>query len=453
MSLEVVVLAAGQGTRMKSDLPKVLHQLAGKPLLSHVVETAVMMDAEAIHVVVGHGGEQVEASLQQHPVNWITQEQQLGTGHAVAQALPAIDTKSMVLILYGDVPLTPITTLNRLLEKLDSNSIGLLTVQLRDPAGYGRILRDEQGLVQAIVEEKDATTEQRAFKEGNTGIIAVSCEKLKDWLPKLSSNNAQGEYYLTDIVAMAVSEGMRVEAEVVTIEQEVQGVNSRRQLAELERWHQLKQAEKLMDQGVTLADPARLDIRGEVTVAQDIFIDANVLLEGKVSIGNRVKIGPNVVIKNAQIGSGVTIHANTVIEDAQIEDNCDIGPFARLRPQTHLAQGAKIGNFVEIKKSYIGVGSKVNHLSYVGDAEIGKQVNVGAGTITCNYDGANKFKTKIQDGVFVGSNTALVAPITVGENATIGAGSTLSKDVAADTLVVARGKPKVVEGWQRPKKK
>ncbi len=453
MSLEVVVLAAGQGTRMKSELPKVLHQLAGKPLLSHVVETAVMMDAQAIHVVVGHGGEQVEASLQRHPINWITQAQQLGTGHAVAQALPAIDTKSMVLILYGDVPLTPITTLNRLLEKLDSNSIGLLTVQLRDPTGYGRILRDEQGLVQAIVEEKDATIEQRAIKEGNTGIIAVNCAKLKDWLPKLSSNNAQGEYYLTDIVAMAVSEGMRVEAEVVTIEQEVQGINSRRQLAELERWYQLKQAEKLMDQGVTLADPARLDIRGEVTVAQDIFIDANVLLEGKVSIGNRVKIGPNVVIKNAQIGSGVTIHANTVIEDAQIEDNCDIGPFARLRPQTHLAQGAKIGNFVEIKKSYIGLGSKVNHLSYVGDAEIGKQVNVGAGTITCNYDGANKFKTKILDGVFVGSNTALVAPITVGENATIGAGSTLSKDVAADTLVVARGKPKVVEGWQRPKKK
>ncbi len=453
MSLEVVVLAAGRGTRMKSELPKVLHRLAGKALLSHVVDTAEDLGAQAIHVVVGHGGELVRECMQKRRLNWVNQEKQLGTGHAVAQALPAINSDSTVLILYGDVPLTSLATLERLLQKVNHQSIGLLTVQLENPTGYGRIIRDNQGLVQAIVEEKDATPEQRQISEGNTGIIAVGSDRLRSWLPKLSSSNAQGEYYLTDIIAMAVAAGMTVEAEIVATELEVLGVNSRKQLADLERWHQLQQAEELMNSGVTLADPARLDIRGEVSVDQDTFIDANVLLEGKVSIGANVSIGPNVVIKNSSIGDGVTINANSVIEEAEVADNCQIGPFARLRPESKLAEGARIGNFVEIKKAYIGPGSKVNHLSYVGDAELGKQVNIGAGTITCNYDGANKFKTTIEDGVFVGSNTALVAPITVGGNATIGAGSTLSKDVPGNCLIVARGKARVVEGWQRPKKK
>lgn len=453
MKLEVVILAAGQGTRMKSQLPKVLHPLAGKPLLAHVVETAEQINAAAIHVVVGHGGERIQQQLGHYPVNWIQQEEQLGTGHAVAQAMPVIDRDSTVLVLYGDVPLTSLDTLKRLTKRVDQQHMGLLTVHLENPDGYGRIIRDTDDRVVAIVEEKDAAAEQRTIKEGNTGILAVPAQKLSEWLPRLSSDNAQGEYYLTDIVAMAVEDGLSVEAEVAVKEQEVQGVNSRKQLAELERWVQRQQAEILMDSGVTLADPSRLDIRGEVTVGQDIFIDSNVLLEGRVSIGSNVSVGPNVLIKDTEIGEGVTIHANSVIENAQIEANCQVGPFARLRPETHLARDAKIGNFVEVKKAYIGRGSKVNHLSYVGDAELGEKVNIGAGTITCNYDGANKHKTEIHDGVFVGSNTALVAPITVGDNATIGAGSTLSKDVPRDTLVVARGAVKEIKGWQRPVKK
>lgn len=453
MNLEVVILAAGQGTRMKSWLPKVLHPLAGVPLLSHVVRNARQLEAKGVHVVVGHGGDEVREALGEIEVNWVVQEQQLGTGHAVAQALPGIDDDSTVLVLYGDVPLTSPDSLNNLLEKVHEQSLALLTVNLADPTGYGRIIRAGDGTVKAIVEEKDASAEQRAICEGNTGIMAVSSRKLKEWLPKLSSDNAQGEYYLTDTIAMAAAEGMEVAAVTASTEQEVQGVNSRQQLADLERWYQHQLANSLMAQGVTLADPSRLDIRGEVSVDQDIFIDANVLLEGKVTIGRDVTIGPNVVIKNTVIGDGATIHPNSVIEDSQIGANCQVGPFARLRPQAHLAEGAKVGNFVEVKKAFIGVGSKVNHLSYVGDAELGKAVNVGAGTITCNYDGANKYKTELGDGVFVGSNTALVAPIKVGENATIGAGSTLSKDVDADSLVVARGQRRVVKGWQRPKKK
>ncbi|MCF7981430.1 MAG: bifunctional UDP-N-acetylglucosamine diphosphorylase/glucosamine-1-phosphate N-acetyltransferase GlmU [Pseudomonadales bacterium] len=453
MNLEVVILAAGQGTRMKSKLPKVLHPLAGKPLLSHVVSNAKKLGAQAIHVVVGHGAEQVKNAVGDFTVNWVVQEQQLGTGHAVAQAMPLLSKDSIALVLYGDVPLTSVETLKGLLHKVDEQSMALLTVNLANPTGYGRIIRDTQGQVQAIIEEKDATVEQRKIREGNTGILAVPSRKLQEWLPRLSTNNAQGEYYLTDTIAIAVAEGMPINAVVAHTEEEVQGVNSRQQLALLERWYQLQKANELMAQGVSLADPARLDIRGQVSVAQDIFIDANVLLEGNVSIGEGVCIGPNVVIKNSVVGEGVTILANSVIESAEIEAGCQVGPFARLRPGTHLAQGAKIGNFVEIKKAYIGVGSKVSHLSYVGDAELGKEVNIGAGTITCNYDGANKFKTEISDGVFVGSNTALVAPIKVGENATIGAGSTLSRDVEPNTLVVARAITRVIKDWQRPTKK
>lgn len=453
MKLDVVILAAGQGTRMKSKLPKVLHPLAGKSLLAHVIDNAQQLAADQLHVVVGHGGDEVKRQLNEANANWITQQQQLGTGHAVAQALPGIADDSVTLVLYGDVPLTSPATLNNLLQRVDANTLALLTVNLEDPSGYGRIIRDSKNNVQAIVEQKDASQDQLQICEANTGILAVSSKKLKEWLPQLSSDNAQGEYYLTDTIAMAVAEGMDVAAVLATTEQEVQGVNSRAQLAALERWYQLQLANELMASGVTLADPERIDIRGELSAGQDVFIDANVLFEGKVSVGADVSIGPNVVIKNSTLADGVVIHENCVIENAVIDSNCQIGPFARLRPGTELAENAKIGNFVETKKASIGRGSKVNHLSYVGDAELGADVNVGAGTITCNYDGANKFKTEIGDGVFIGSNTALVAPIKVGEKATIGAGSTLSKDIDPDTLVVARGKARVVEGWQRPKKK
>lgn len=452
MALDVVILAAGQGTRMKSALPKVLHRLAGKPLVTHVLDHARSLNPQAIHLVVGHGAEKVQDAIGGEDIRWVTQEQQLGTGHAVAQALPHIEGDGITLVLYGDVPLTSPNTLRTLLQRAGKDELALLTVQLTNPTGYGRIMREATGQVLAIVEEKDASPEQRQINEVNTGILALSNAHLRRWLPKLSANNAQAEYYLTDVIAMAVADGVRVNTLAAASEQEVQGVNSRQQLAQLERCYQLSIAEQLMAQGVTLADPARLDVRGQVSVGRDSFIDINVLLEGQVIIGEQVEIGPNVHIKDAIIGDNVVIHAQSVLENAKVEAHCQIGPFARLRPGTHLAQGAKVGNFVETKKAYIGEGSKVNHLSYVGDAVLGKEVNVGAGTITCNYDGANKFQTQIEDGAFIGSNTALVAPIKVGANATVGAGSTLSKDVEPNTLVVARGKARVIEGWQRPTK-
>lgn len=453
MKLQVVILAAGQGTRMKSRLPKVLHTLAGKALLEYVVENALALQAHSIQVVVGHGAEVVKERLAHHPLNWVQQTEQLGTGHAVAQALPDIDDDSVVLVLYGDVPLTSQETLEELLAQVNDNSLALLTVNLSNPTGYGRIVRDAAGRVQAIVEEKDASDEQRRISEGNTGILAVSGAKLKTWLPQLSSDNAQGEYYLTDAIAMAVADGMEVVAVAAKTEEEVQGINSRQQQAALERWYQLQQANALMAAGATLADPARIDIRGKVHHGQDIFIDVNAVFEGEVTLGNDVQIGPNVQIINSRIGDGVTINANSVIENSDIAAGCQVGPYARLRPGTRLAEKAKIGNFVEIKQADIGPGSKVNHLSYVGDAKLGRDVNVGAGTITCNYDGANKHLTDIGDNVFVGSNTALVAPIKIEAGATIGAGSTLSTDVEAETLVVARGKTRVVRGWKRPTKK
>ena len=457
MSVHVVILAAGQGSRMKSNLPKVLHPLAGKSLLHHVVENADQLGAEGTHIVIGHGAELVQQSFENvktsNPIHWSTQEQQLGTGHAVAQALPNVPDDVTVLILYGDVPLTNTDTLSALLSHVSDKSIALLTVNLDDPSGYGRIVRDSAGLVQSIVEQKDATPEQLAINEINTGILAAPASKLKEWLPKLSNANAQGEYYLTDIIAMAVSDDMEIAVANPDCEEEVQGINNRVQLAALERWYQSKQAERLMTEGATVIDPARLDVRGNVSIGKDVFIDINVVLEGDVELAEGVIIGPNCIIKNAMIGMNTRVHANSIIEDSRVGERANIGPFARLRPGTQLANRTKVGNFVETKKAVVGEGSKINHLSYVGDAVLGSNVNVGAGTITCNYDGVNKFKTEIGDEVFVGSNSSLVAPVKIGQQATIGAGSTVTKDIEAEQLAVARGKQRNIDNWQRPTKK
>lgn len=457
MNVDIVILAAGQGTRMKSKLPKVIHSLAGKPMLEHVMLTAQQamqqQDKRQLHVVVGHGGDTVKHHLNHYAVNWITQAQQLGTGHAVAQAISHIDESDIVLILYGDVPLIQADTLHNLLTSAKQSGFALLTVELADATGYGRIVRNAQQQVTAIVEHKDATPEQLAIKEINTGIMAVKTEKLKHWLPKLSNDNAQGEYYLTDIVAMAVADGLTVNAVHPSYEQEVQGVNNRVQLAELERWFQFEQAKKLMLAGATVADPYRLDVRGDVNVGQDVFIDVNVVFEGAVTIGNNVVIGPNCVISDSVIADNAVIKANSILESAEVGQEAEVGPFARLRPATVLAKKAKVGNFVETKKVNVGIGSKINHLTYVGDAEIGADVNIGAGTITCNYDGVNKHKTVIEDNVFIGSNSSLVAPLTIAQGATVGAGSTITRVVSAEQLAVARGKQMNIDGWQRPKKK
>ncbi|MBY5962440.1 bifunctional UDP-N-acetylglucosamine diphosphorylase/glucosamine-1-phosphate N-acetyltransferase GlmU [Marinobacter nauticus] len=450
--LHVVILAAGQGSRMKSSLPKVLHPVAGKAMLHHVVDTAKQLGAEKIHTVIGHGADQVRASLEDDSVNWVLQTEQLGTGHAVAQALPALPDDARVLVLYGDVPLTRKDTLETMVADLDERNLALLTVDMDNPHGYGRIVRNEQGLVQAIVEQKDATAEQQQIQEVNTGILAVSARHLKQWLPALSNSNAQGEYYLTDIIAMAVDHGLSVTVSQPLNPFEVQGVNNRMQLAELERWYQRQQAERLMTEGASLADPARIEVRGELTIGNDLWIDVNAVFEGRVRLGNNVVIGPNCVIKDATIADGAEIKANSVIEGAVVGANAQIGPFARLRPGTELAANTKVGNFVETKKAVVGEGSKINHLSYVGDASLGRNVNVGAGTITCNYDGVNKHQTVLGDGVFVGSNTSLVAPVNVAEQATIGAGSTITRDISEGELAVARGKQRNIAGWERPKK-
>jgi bifunctional UDP-N-acetylglucosamine pyrophosphorylase/glucosamine-1-phosphate N-acetyltransferase len=452
MNLDVVVLAAGKGTRMRSDMPKVLHILADKPLLGHVISAANSLKPTAIHIVVGHKAEDVEASFPGSPFRWVKQTEQLGTGHAVAQAMPNINHDSVVLILYGDVPLIKASTLKAMIEDVSEDQMSLLTVDLKTPDGYGRIVRDDNSSVAAIVEQKEATAEQLTLTETNTGIMAVSAQQLSTWLPALSKSNNQGEYYLTDIIAMAAAEGVTVKAFHPDTEAEVQGVNDRVQLANLEREFQAEQAHQLLLQGVSLRDPKRLDIRGELTVGQDVAIDINVVFEGKVSIGNKVSIGPNCVITDSTIADNVEIKANSVIENAVIANDCAIGPFARIRPGTDLAAGVKIGNFVETKKVTIGAGSKVSHLTYLGDAKIGKDVNIGAGTITCNYDGVNKFVTEIEDGVFVGSNSSLVAPLSIGEKATIGAGSVISKNVEKDQLAIARGKQRNLDGWQRPTK-
>ncbi|WP_273209935.1 bifunctional UDP-N-acetylglucosamine diphosphorylase/glucosamine-1-phosphate N-acetyltransferase GlmU [Marinobacter subterrani] len=450
--LHVVILAAGQGSRMKSALPKVLHPIAGRPMLHHVIATARQLGAEKIHTVIGHGADKVREATNEASVNWVTQSEQLGTGHAVAQALPDLPDDARVLVLYGDVPLTRHETLEALVGQLDDQTLGLLTVTMDNPQGYGRIVRNAEGEVQRIVEQKDASPEQQQIREVNTGILAVSARHLKAWLPALSNSNAQGEYYLTDIIAMAVAHGLSVSVSQPENPYEVQGVNNRLQLAELERWFQRREADRLMTEGATLADPARLDVRGELTIGNDLWIDVNVVFEGKVTLGSNVSIGPGCVIKDATIADGSEIKANSVIEGATIGTNAQIGPFARIRPGTELAANTKVGNFVETKKAIVGEGSKINHLSYVGDASLGRNVNVGAGTITCNYDGVNKYRTVLGDGVFVGSNTSLVAPVTVAADATIGAGSTITRDVAESELAVARGRQRNISGWEKPRK-
>lgn len=454
MKITTIILAAGKGTRMRSDLPKVLHKVANKSLLQHAYDMSSQLENNRIHIVIGHCSELVKETLKDLDADWIEQNQQLGTGHAVQQARDHIQDDDVVLILYGDVPLLKLATVKTLLTNVTARSLALLTVNLENPAGYGRIVRNAQSQVVKIVEEKDASDTEKQIKEGNTGIMAVQGGQLKNWLDRLSNNNAQGEYYLTDVIEMAVAEGVLIVTSQPETADEVLGVNDRLQLSHLERVYQQEQANYLMQQGITLKDPARFDLRGSVdSFGQDIEIDINVILEGKNSIGSYVKIGPNTTIKNSIIGDRVEILANCVIEDAVIGQGSRIGPYARLRPETVLANDVHIGNFVEIKKSIVGVSSKINHLSYVGDATVGSKVNVGAGTITCNYDGVNKFRTIIEDGAFIGSNTQLVAPVTVGENATIGAGSTITKDAPANQLTLSRVKQVAVVGWQRPVKK
>ncbi|NOU51308.1 bifunctional UDP-N-acetylglucosamine diphosphorylase/glucosamine-1-phosphate N-acetyltransferase GlmU [Pseudoalteromonas sp. JBTF-M23] len=452
MSLTTVILAAGKGTRMRSKLPKVLHPVAAKPMVQHVIDNAFALGSKNINLVYGHGAEQLQATLSHNDVNWVLQEEQLGTGHAVGVAKDHIGDDDTVLILYGDVPLTKRETLERLLAITPQNGLAVLTVTLDNPMGYGRMLREDGKLV-GIVEQKDATPEQLAIQEINTGIMAANGRLLKKWLGALSNNNSQGEYYLTDIVAMAHSEGVEITSAQPEDAMEVEGANNRVQLAALERAYQAWQAESLMLNGASLADPQRVDVRGEVTTGQDVSIDINVIFEGKVEIGNDVIIGPNCVLKNCVIGDGVVIKANTLIEDAQVSDKCTLGPFARLRPGAIMEEDSHVGNFVEMKKTRLGKGSKANHLTYLGDAEIGEKVNIGAGTITCNYDGVNKSKTIIGDNAFIGSNSALVAPVTIGATATIGAGSVITATVESEQLAVARAKQRNLNGWQRPTKK
>ncbi len=453
MPLSIVILAAGQGKRMKSDLPKVLQPLAGRPLLGHVLDTAKALGADAIHVVYGHGGDRVQQALSDEPVNWVLQAEQLGTGHAVAQAMPAIPDDHDVLILYGDVPLIREATLRQLIEQSSDQSIGLLTIVLADSTGYGRIVRDNAGNVVRIVEEKDANTKERAIKEVNTGLIAAPARALRKWLSDLKNDNAQGEYYLTDIIVMASRERMRVSAVVAPTEAEVLGVNDKIQLAQLEATLRLQRANELMVQGATLADPARTDIRGEVIVGRDVFIDANVLFTGRVVLGDRVRIGPNNVLRDCEIEADTEIHPNCVIDRAKIGPHNSIGPFARIRPDSVLLDHVHIGNFVEVKKSQIGSGSKANHLTYLGDAIVGSKVNVGAGSVTVNYDGVNKWRTEIGDNAFIGSGSLLIAPVKIGANANTGAGSTITTDCPEGKLTVARARQVTIEGWKRPQKK
>ncbi|WP_339513511.1 bifunctional UDP-N-acetylglucosamine diphosphorylase/glucosamine-1-phosphate N-acetyltransferase GlmU [Pseudomonas sp. RL_15y_Pfl2_60] len=452
MSLDIVILAAGQGTRMRSALPKVLHPVAGKSMLGHVIDIARELKPQGIHVVIGHGADAVRERLAADDLNFVMQAEQLGTGHAVAQALPAL-TSDRVLILYGDVPLIEKSTLERLLQQVSDQQLGLLTVTLDDPTGYGRIVRNASGQVEAIVEHKDASEAQRLINEGNTGILAVPATKLGDWLGRLSNSNAQGEYYLTDVIAMAVADGLVVATEQPLDAMEVQGANDRRQLAELERHYQLRAARALMAQGVTLRDPARFDQRGEVTVGRDVMIDINVILEGKVVIEDNVEIGANCIIKNSTLRKGAIVKANSHLEGAEVGEGADCGPFARLRPGAVLGAKAHVGNFVELKNAVLGEGAKAGHLSYLGDAEIGARTNIGAGTITCNYDGVNKHRTVMGEDVFVGSNTSLVAPLNLGDRVTTGAGSVVTSDVPVDNLAVGRGKQRNIEGWKRPTKK
>jgi bifunctional UDP-N-acetylglucosamine pyrophosphorylase/glucosamine-1-phosphate N-acetyltransferase len=452
--VSVVVLAAGQGKRMHSALPKVLQPLAGRPLLEHVIRAARAIEPAAIHVVYGYGGEQVRAAFAEQPdLVWALQADQLGTGHAVMQAMPAIPDDHEVLVLFGDVPLIRAETLERLVAAGAGGSPALLTALLDDPAGYGRVLRNARGDVTAVVEDKDATEDERRVREINTGLMVLRAGLLRRYLDRLTNDNAQREYYLTDVVQLAVADGMTVDGIAAESAGEVLGINDRMQLAAAERALQRRRAAELMARGVTLADPERLDVRGEVTVGRDVFIDVGVVLEGKVVLGDRVRVEPYAVVRNCTLGAETIVHPHSVLEGSAAGDDCEIGPFARLRPGTVLSGHVKVGNFVEMKNSQIAPHSKVNHLTYVGDSTVGSRVNIGAGTITCNYDGANKHRTVIGDDVFVGSGVMLVAPVDIGAGATIGAGSTITKDAPAGELTLERSKQVTVAGWQRPKKK
>lgn len=449
--LDIVILAAGKGTRMRSQTPKVLHTLAGKPMVQHVLDTASALQPDRTHVVIGHGADQLREALSDSAIQFAVQAEQKGTGHAVAQAEEHLGI-GKVLILYGDVPLLQRESLVELLAHVDEQHMGLLTVTLEDPSGYGRIVRNDAGDAVAIVEQKDANSEQLAINECNTGIMAMTSAQLKRWLPQLSSENAQGEYYLTDVIAMAAEEGIKVRTAQPATAVEVEGVNNRAQMARLERVYQQQLADKLMEQGVALADPSRIDVRGKLTCGHDVFIDIGCVFEGDVELGEGVRVGPYCVIKNSTIGAESVIDTHSVIDGTVAAGHNQIGPFARLRPGTRLAVKAKVGNFVETKNADVGEGSKINHLSYVGDARLGRDVNVGAGTITCNYDGVNKHRTDIGDNAFIGSNTALVAPVSVGKGATVGAGSTIAKDVTDYALAVTRSRQLEKSDWPRPTK-
>ena len=449
--MNIVILAAGQGKRMHSHLPKVLHPIAGKALAAHVLDTARRLGQSRICLVVGHGGEVVRSALAAADVACAVQEPQLGTGHAVMQALPLLDGEGMTLVLYGDVPLIQAATLQRLVQAA-GDGLAVLTVDLENPKGYGRIIRDSTGRVQRIVEEKDATPAERLVRETNTGIMALPTARLQDWLSRLSNDNAQGEYYLTDVVALAVADGVPVHTAQPEGEWEVAGVNSKVQLAELERVYQLRLAHGLLEQGVRLADPARLDVRGQLRCGRDVAIDVGCVFEGEVVLEEAVDIGPYCVLKNVTVKASARIAAFSHLEGAVVGPDAIVGPYARLRPGTELGAEAHVGNFVELKNSILGPGSKANHLAYVGDATVGQRVNIGAGTITCNYDGANKHRTVIEDDAFIGSDSQLVAPVTVGRGATLGAGTTLTKDAPADSLTVSRARQVSLAGWKRPEK-
>lgn len=451
MPISVVILAAGKGTRMRSDLPKVLHPIAKKPMVQHVIDTVKQLDVNDIHLVYGHGAELLKSRIKDDKLDWVLQAEQLGTGHAVQQAADQFKADEQILILYGDVPLISQETLTHLCQSQPEGGIGLLTVKLDNPMGYGRIVRDGDTVV-GIVEQKDASAEQLKIIEVNSGILVANGADFQHWLSLLDNNNAQGEYYLTDVIALAYKAGRTINAVHPIANIEVEGVNNRMQLAELERAYQQLQAYKLMEQGVTMLDPHRFDLRGEVIVGNDVTFDINVIIEGKVTIGRGVTIGANCILKDCYIGDNSEIKPNSIIESATIGADCSVGPFARLRPNTILEDDAHVGNFVELKKTTLGKGSKAGHLAYLGDSIIGENVNIGAGTITCNYDGVNKFQTVIEDGAFIGSDSQLIAPVTIGKNATIGAGSTIARDVAADELVITRVKQRHIKNWPKPTK-
>ena len=449
--MNVVILAAGQGTRMRSELPKVLHRLAGRPLLDYVLDSARALGAARIAVVYGYGGEAVREAIGDETLAWVKQEPQRGTGHALQQALPVLAGSAQTLVLYGDIPLTRTETLHRLIGAA-GDGVAMLSVELDDPTGYGRVVR-EGGLVARIVEERDATPAERAIREVNTGIVVLPTKHLARWLSSLRDDNAQREYYLTDVIALAVKEGVRVQALQPAAAWETLGVNSKAQLAELERVHRRLAAERLLEAGVSLADPARIDVRGRLECGRDVSIDVNCVFEGEVALGDRVSVGAHCVLRNVRIDADTRIEPFCHLEDSSIGQRCRVGPFARFRPGARLAEQVHIGNFVEVKASVIGAGSKANHLSYIGDTEIGRNVNVGAGTITCNYDGANKHRTIIEDDVFIGSDTQLVAPVRVGRGATLAAGTTLTEDAPPGQLTISRARQISIPGWQRPKKK